>query len=141
MCGDQDDGAKRNHRLAQPEYRMWQAQDLDVESVGRMPPVVKGCRGQHRQAAPRRYETTERAAKPPHGYSAVAVLLRGAEGRCENCVTTSYPGQNSGQVDHHVRGCPERVASDGNVPRDIPVSSECIKGDCCDQAPHVPSDS
>src|SRR5262245_48420782 len=112
MCDDQNDGAKGDHRLAQSEYRMWQAQDLDVESVGRMPPGVKRRGDEHREATPGRHEASERPAEAPHRYGGVAIFIRGTEGRRENCVTTSYPGENSCQVDHHVRGGPERVTSD-----------------------------
>ena len=48
---------------AEDEQRMGRADDLDVEAVGGVPPVVEGGGGEHRDAAPARDEDAERSAE------------------------------------------------------------------------------
>src|SRR5260370_29115496 len=66
MSANQQHRAETDHQFASSQNRMRQADDLYVESVGVMPPVVERCRGEHRNSAPGCYETTKRAAKAPH---------------------------------------------------------------------------
>ena len=121
-----------------PEHRMRQADDFDVEAVGVVPPVVEGRRGEHREAAPRRHETSERSAKAPHRDAGVLGFLRRAEGGRQNRVAAGDSGQHAREVDHHVRGRPEGVAADRDMPRDVPVTAEQVGGGGGGETPDIP---
>ena len=130
--------AELDHQLADAEHRMRQADDFDVEAVGVMPPVVERRRREHREAAPRRHEASERSAKSPDRDARVLGVLRGAEGGGENRVAAGDTGEHAGEIDHHVRGRPEGVAADRDMPRDVPIATEQVGGGGSGEAPYVP---
>ena len=103
-----------------------------------MPPIVEGRRREHRESAPRCHETSERAAKAPDGDARVFCFSRRAEGGRENRVATGNTGQYAREIDHHVRRSPERVAADRDMPRDVPVAAEQVRGGRGGETPDVP---
>src|SRR5581483_4901516 len=137
---DEHHGAQADHRLAEGEDRMRQAYDLDVKAVGIVPPVVEGRRREHRDSAPRRDKASERPAKPPYGNRAVAKRAGIVEGGAEDRVAARHAGEDSRHVDHHVRGGPEGVASNRDMPGDVPVSAERIEGRRRRKTPYEPRD-
>ena len=61
--GDQYHRADLHRDHSNREHNMRRAQDLDVEPVSVMPPVVEGRRGDHDEAAPRADESPERPSE------------------------------------------------------------------------------
>ncbi len=53
----------RNAAKTEDQQGVGRADDLDVETVGVMPPVVKGSRHEHGDASPAGEEDAERGAK------------------------------------------------------------------------------
>src|SRR5277367_567149 len=138
MRAYQQHRAHLDHQLADAKHRMRQADDFDVEAVGVMPPVVEGGRREHHESAPRRHEASERPAKAPDRDAGVLGLIRRTEGGRQNRVAAGDSGQHAREIDHHMRGRPEGVAADRDMPRDVPVTAEEIGGGGGCQTPDIP---
>jgi hypothetical protein len=95
-------------------------EDLDVEPVRRVPPVVERRGGEHRAGAPDAHPRGERAAEAPEAHGARALRRAAREGRLENERAVGQPRRGATDVDAQVRRRPERVAADRDVPRDVP---------------------
>ncbi len=91
---------------------MRRADDLDVETVRVVPPVVEWGGGEHGDAAPGCKKGSERGAKTEDidagGLHAGIV----AEGGPENEIATDDRCEDAAGVDGHVRRRPEGVATD-----------------------------
>ncbi len=92
------------------------ADDLDVESVGVVPPVVKGGSHEHGDPAPPGEEDTERGAESKDTDRCITQLAIVAEGAVNDQPCTDDSGENTTGVDGHVGGGPESIAADGPVP-------------------------
>ena len=120
---------------------MRRADDLDVEPVRVVPPVVERRGDEHCAAAPGRDEGANRAGKTPDPDA------RGAKGRripkcgCEDQVPRRQSGEHAAGVNRDMRRRPEGVAPDRAVPRDIPVAAHVRRGDGQRGAPQVPGNS
>ena len=64
-AGDQNDRAELNGQHASIEHHVRRAEDLDVQAVGVVPPVIEGRGSQHGGAAPGGDEGAERPAESP----------------------------------------------------------------------------
>ena len=124
---------------AEHEQGVGRADDLDVEAVGGVPPVVEGGGGEHGDAAPGGEEGAERAGEAEHAarrWRAGRGIL--AQGGVEDQVATGDAGENAAEIDGHVGGRPEGVAADGAVPGDVPVGADGYGGDGEGRTPEVP---
>ena len=63
------------------------AEDLDVETVGAMPPTIEGRGGEHRQAAPGANEGSEGRTETPDFYRGFALRRAGCKRVGEDQVT------------------------------------------------------
>src|SRR5712692_2925505 len=140
MSAYQQHRAETDHRFARRQNRMRQADNLYVESVSVMPPVVEGRRGEHRNSAPGGNKATQRAAKTPHRNRSRSGFARGTKGSREDCVPARDSGKDAGQVNGHVRRSPKSVAADRNMPGDIPVTAERVGDHRSGKAPYIPRD-
>jgi hypothetical protein len=135
---DEKQRADLNAKNAEHQQRMRRRNDLHIKPVGLMPPVVEGRRRQHRNAAPGRNESPQRSAKTEDANRASGHFRGGRESGAQDQVTARNPGENAAQVNSHVRRRPKRVAADGPVPGDIPVSANGHRRDSERGAPNIP---
>src|SRR5229473_1928167 len=99
---------------------MRRTDDLHVEPVGSMPPIVERRRGEHGDAAPRRNERAQRSAESPQRDRALAQRRFAMERGGEDQVPAGQARQYSAQVDVDMRRCPEGVTADGAMPGYVP---------------------
>ena len=72
VAQDQDQRAQLHRDDSGGQHHVRRAEDLDVEPVGVVPPVVERRRGQHRDAAPGGDERAERPAEAPDPHRSFA---------------------------------------------------------------------
>ena len=108
----------------QGENGVRRADDLHVEAVGIVPPVVERRRRDHREAAPDAQPRAERAAKAPDANAGGDVALIGHDGALEHDEARRQSGDHTSALNQQMRRRPERVAPDGHVPRDVPVHAD-----------------
>jgi hypothetical protein len=95
VAEDQDQRAQMHRHDASGEHHVRRAENLDVEAVGVMPPVVEGRRGKHGDAAPGGDEGAERAAEPPDFDRSFAERGHAAHGGGEDQVSTGDAGEDA----------------------------------------------
>ena len=100
------------------------ADDLDVEPVGVVPPIIERGRRQHRERAPHADPCAEWRTEAPEPDRARTLLGRAGEGCLECDVSARDRDDRRREVGAHVRRRPERVATDGHVPRDVPDQAD-----------------
>ncbi len=105
------------------QHDVRRAEDLHVEPVGVVPPVVERRRDEHRDAAPAGDERAERPAEPEHAHDRPAARRRPERGR-DDLRQRRHRRQHRRRVDRHVRRRPEAVAPDRPVPGDVPVHAK-----------------
>ena len=109
---------------ARRQHHVRGADDLHVQPVGAVPPVVEGRRGQHRDRAPDRHPRAERRAEAPEANRRRALLRRAGKRGVEREPSARQARHHASQVDGQVRRRPERVAADRAVPRDVPDDAQ-----------------
>ena len=141
LSHEQQQRADADHQHAEDQQHVGRAENLYVEAVSVVPPVVEGRGGDHGHAAPGTDECAERSAEAPHPHRA-RLLRRGgmAEGAGEDEIPARDARQDAAQIDQHVGGGPEGIAADALVPRDIPDSTDGGGGDGDDAVGDVPGD-
>ena len=136
----QDKRAEADTGHSQGEQNVRRAEDFDVEAVGVVPPIVEGAGGDHGDGAPGADKGAEGSAETPHGDGVIAERRILLESRGKDYVAAGEAGNDSAQVDEHVRGSPESVAADALVPGNVPDAADDAGGDGDDVAPDVPGD-
>ncbi len=102
--------------------------DGGVQSVRKVPPIVKAGRGQHHDSAPSRYESSQRPMKSQDS-DRDRPLCRGvAEGRGEDHVSAGDASQDPAHVDEHMRWDPKGVMANRLMPGQIPGYSAVETG-------------
>ena len=76
---NQDERTQLDGDNARDQHYMGRAQNLHVDPIRVVPPIVERRRRDHRHAAPGADERSERAAKTPDSYSRLPRLRRAAE--------------------------------------------------------------
>ena len=123
---------------ARPQHDVRRAQDLDVQAVGVVPPVVEGRRYDHRQRAPDADPGPERSAEAPERDAGGPLARVAGERRAQHEPSAREAGDDAAQVDGQVGGRPERVAADGAVPGDVPQAADDDAGRRERDGPQVP---
>src|ERR1700728_3829480 len=103
---------------------MRRTQDLHIQTIGLVPPVVKRSRCYHSRASPAAYEGAQRPVKPPDAHGANPVYRRTAEGAGEDQVGRGRAGQDAAKMDEQVRRRPEGVPADALMPGNVPDAPE-----------------
>ena len=114
---------------AEHEERVGRGDDLDVEAVGVVPPVIERRGGEHGDAAPCCDEGAEGSAKAEDVDRCGGELGSGREGGAQDEIAAGDSGEHAAQVDGHVGGRPESIAADAAVPGDVPVRADGDGGD------------
>src|ERR1041384_2418416 len=96
------------------------AENLDVESVGVVPPIVEWRARQHGEGAPNRDPGAEGPAKSPQAHGGLSSGPAAKESALQNQPAADETTERSAYVNADVGGRPKRVASNGRVPRDVP---------------------
>ncbi len=119
-------GAELNGDHAGGQNHVRRRDDLDVQAVGVVPPVVEGGRGDHGEGAPDRHPGAERGAETPetNGGGGLGHARSPAEGGPERQPAGGQPGEHPAEVDRQVRRGPEGVAADRRVPGDVPEQAD-----------------
>ncbi len=138
---DEEDDAYGDAANAKNKQRVRRRNDLDVQAVGVVPPVVEGRRGEHRDAAPGRNKGAERGAEAQHRDRFTLQLLAAAKRRVQDQVSADHRRNHTAGIDQQMRRGEERIASDGTMPRDIPRAAKRGRGDRERAGPHRPRDA
>ena len=115
-----EQGSQLDRADAQGQDHVWRTEDLDVEPVGVVPPVVERRGGEHRDRAPDRHPGPQRRAKSPHAHRPSNLGTGAGKGRLQGQPSAGQAGRQPASVDCEVGWRPERVAPDRTVPRDVP---------------------
>src|SRR6185295_1524492 len=99
-------------------------EDLDVQAVGVVPPIVERRRGEHGDGAPDRHPGAERRAEAPEADGHLALRLGTGEGGLQGEPAAGDTSQHAAEIDGQVRRGPEGVAADRHVPRDVPQQAD-----------------
>src|SRR5215469_14286231 len=95
-------------------------EDFHIETVGVVPIVVEGGRGNHCYGSPDAEERAERAAEPPYRNGMVAQRRTLAERGGKNEICTSEAREDAAELNQDVRRRQERVAANALMPRNVP---------------------
>jgi hypothetical protein len=106
------------------QHHVRRAQDLDVQAIRAVPPVVERGRHDHRRGTPHPEERAERTLEAPHADRGGPELGAPAQRRREDEQRAGRPGDDPAGLDRDVRRGPERVAADRHVSRDVPVHAD-----------------
>src|SRR5690242_16339143 len=117
---------------------MGRTENLHVQPVRVVPPVIEGRGGDHGDATPGSDESTERTVETPHPDGTGSERGCGVQSRRQNQVCARDPGQDAAEVDGDVGGGPETVAPYGLVPGNIPLRADNGTGHRCGGTPDVP---
>ena len=113
---DEEQDSERNGPETEDQQGVRWADNLDVETVSVVPPVVKGSSHEHGDASPPGEEDAERGAKSKDTDRCITELAIVAEGAVNDQPGADDSGENTTGVDGHVRWGPESIAADGSVP-------------------------
>ena len=94
-----EQGSQLDRADAQGQHHMGRTQDLDIESVGVVPPVVERSGGEHRDRAPDRHPRPEGRAKSPHAHRAPDFGAGAGKGRPQGQPAAGQAGRQATRVD------------------------------------------
>jgi hypothetical protein len=135
LCAHKDAGDARE------QHDVWWAQNLNIEAVCPMPPIVKWRAGEHRKCAPDADPATNRPHEElPESHTVIPCSAPGPERVAQDPCATRHARDRAAQIDGHMCRRPERVATDGHVPRDIPDDANQDAGRASDDGKDVPGE-
>src|SRR5579864_991795 len=106
---------------AQSQQHVRRTDDLYVESVSFMPPVVERCGGQHGAATPRCDKSAQRRTKSEYVHGVAPLFCIAAEGRPHDDPGRAESAQYRAKLDQQMRRGPEAVTANGFMPGNVPV--------------------
>ena len=111
------------------EHHVRRADDLHIEAVRVVPPVVEWRRRDHHQRAPDANPCAKRGVEVfPEANRFCACVGGARECRAQGEVSAAQPGNDCAGLLEKVRRRPEGVAADGAVPGDVPDQSDDDRG-------------
>ena len=137
---DEEHDAGRNTAQTEDEQRMRRADNLDVEAVSVMPPVIERSRGEHGDASPAGEENAQRGAQPKNTDRRGRELRVAEKSALDDQPRADDAGEHTAGVDGHVRRGPESIPADGPVPGDVPGAPDGGGGNGQHANPDVPGD-
>ena len=138
VAQNQDERSQVHRQNSGGQQHVRRADDLDVEAVGIVPPVVERRRSDHGDAAPGRQKRAQRPAESPDAHGTIAQAGAAVERGGKYQVSAGNARQNAAQMDDYVGRRPKGVASDGAVPGDVPVDAHHGTRHRRRGAPHIP---
>ena len=103
---------------------MRRADDLHIEPVGIVPPIVERRGSDHRRRAPHRHPCSQRRACAKEMNRCGALLVRAAKRGLERQPGEQQRRHYPAELNDDVRRRPKSVAPDRRVPRDVPEQSD-----------------
>ncbi len=144
LCGavhrgkNQKEDTQADATNAEDQQCVRRADDLHIQPVGRMPPVVEGRRCNHRNPAPSCKEHAQRRTQAEDVHRRITQRRLPVEGALIHQPQPDDRGQHAAQLDHQVGRRPEAVATDGAVPRHIPFAANVSRRHAGNARPDVP---
>ena len=140
VAEDQHERADPHRDDPQEKHGMGRADDLDIQPIGVVPPVVERGGGQHGEAAPGADERAQRPIEPEDADRSRTRRPGTSKSAGQDEIGAGDRGQHAAKVDREVRGGQERVAADRHVPGDIPIQAAHDRGHGQRRAPEIPGD-
>src|SRR5260370_2131144 len=117
---------------------MRRAENFNVKSVSVVLPIIERRGGEHGKAAPGGDESPQRTVKTPDLDGRTAGGKVAAKGCAQNKVSASDADQHTVHVDGQMRRGPKRIAANGHMPGDVPVTADHGGNYSRDCAPDIP---
>ena len=114
--------SQTNSKNTHGQYNMRWTYDLHIQTIGIVPPVIKGCRREHGNGAPNTYPAGQGTFKSPKFYI-MLVFIRIKKGLLKNYPGTSESTKDASKIYHHMRRIPESIPTNGFMPGNIPFNT------------------